>query len=207
MRLVVATRNAGKLAELESLLRPLGHELIDLLGAGVEESAAEEEIEKWETFEENALAKARYFFDRAGGVPVIADDSGLEVDALGGLPGVRSKRFSGRSDLAGRALDAENNARLIASLHDAADLRARFVCAASFVSFRSEATARGEVVGSIVRVPRGNLGFGYDAHFYSTELARTFGEADVADKERVSHRARAFRALVARVPELQARAH
>jgi XTP/dITP diphosphohydrolase len=208
VRLLLATRNVGKLAELDALLRPLGHDLVDLNTAGIPVAEADEEaIEQWETFEENALAKARYFFARAGGVPVVADDSGLEVRVLGGRPGVRSKRFSGRTELDGRALDAANNERLVAELANTEDRTARFVCAAAFVSNSSALAVRGEVAGTILRSPRGAGGFGYDPYFYATELGQTFGEASIDEKERVSHRARAFRALVARVPSLCAPAH
>lgn len=207
MRLVLATRNRGKLEELRALLVPLGHELLDLDDAGIAPDGVEDELEQYDTFEDNALAKARYFFSRAGGLGVLADDSGLEVSALGGRPGVRSKRFSGRTDLSGRALDAENNARLLAALESATDRGARFVCAAAFVSPRGEAVARGVVEGRILETPRGAEGFGYDPLFYAVELGKTFGEAGVAEKERVSHRGRAFRALVERAVVRDAAPH
>lgn len=207
MRLLVATRNRGKLVELEALLRPRGFELVDLDDVGIAPSRAEDDVEAWPTFEENALAKARYFFAQGGGLPVVADDSGLEVEALGGRPGVRSKRYSGRDDLQGRALDAANNARLMSELASETNFAARFVCAAAFVSSDLEVAVRGEVPGVILTEPRGGGGFGYDAHFYSPELGRTFAEASVAEKERVSHRARAFRALLERVPAPRGAAH
>lgn len=207
MRIVLATRNRGKLEELRALLEPLGHDLLDLDDAGIVPDGVEDELEQYDTFEENALAKARYFFSRAGGLGVLADDSGLEVRALGGRPGVHSKRFSGRTDLSGRALDAENNARLLAALESAGDRGARFVCAAAFVSSRGEAVARGVVDGRILEMPRGSEGFGYDPLFYAVELGKSFGEADVAEKERVSHRGRAFRALIERALARDAAPH
>lgn len=195
--LLLATRSAGKLRELRPMFREARLDVIDLGDAGLAERPEESDIERSATFEENALAKARYFHQLAGGTPVLADDSGLEVAALGGAPGVRSKRWSGRLDLAGRALDDENNRRLLDALASAADRRARYVCVAAFVSERGELVARGETAGRIVDAPRGANGFGYDPFFESAELGRTFGELTRAEKERVSHRGRAFRRLLA----------
>jgi hypothetical protein len=111
---LIATRSAGKLRELRPIFADAGVRVIDLVEAGVAESPDEDAIEIHATFEANALAKARWFFARCGGLDVVADDSGLAVDALGGAPGVRSKRWSGRTDLHGEALDAANNAALLA---------------------------------------------------------------------------------------------
>jgi XTP/dITP diphosphohydrolase len=128
---------------------------------------------------------------------VVADDSGLEVLALGGQPGVRSKRWSGRADLSGVALDDANNARLVNELRSRHDRRARYVCVAAYVDALGELTTRGESEGSIAQGPRGAGGFGYDPFFVSSELGVTFAEASLEEKERVSHRGRAFRALLA----------
>lgn len=193
-RLLVATRNEGKRAELVALLAPLGSTILSLDTAGIAESPEEEAIEAHATFEQNALAKARHFHALSG-LPTIADDSGLAVDALGGSPGVRSRRWSGRSDLQGRALDAANNALLVESLRAVQDRGARFVCAVAFVDEHRELVRRGETEGRIVDEPRGTLGFGYDPHFFSLELQRTFGEASREEKAGVSHRGRALRAL------------
>ena len=197
MRIVVATRSAGKLAELRPLFASAGHEVVDLASAGIAERAAEEKLEEFATFEENALAKARYFARLAAGHAVVADDSGLGVRALGGEPGVMSKRWSGRPDLSGRALDAANNAKLMARLAGVTDRSARFVCAAALVAGDREVVWRGETEGMIVDAARGAGGFGYDPYFESVELGRTFAELSVAEKERVSHRGRAFRGLLA----------
>lgn len=193
-RVLVATRNEGKRAELELLLAPLGARVVSLGEAGIAESEDEDDIEQFETFEENALAKARYFFSRAH-IPTIADDSGLAVDALGGRPGVRSRRWSGRSDLAGRALDDANNEALLTALGHAGARGARFVCAIAFVDGTRTIVRHGEVLGTVLAGPRGSGGFGYDPLFLSSELGRTFGEATDGEKSRVSHRARAVRAL------------
>jgi XTP/dITP diphosphohydrolase len=194
-RLLLATRNEGKLRELRPLFDRYELAVIDLRAAGLPETPAEDDLERFESFEENALAKGRYF-NVLSGLPVVADDSGLEVRALNGAPGVQSKRWSGLVDLSGDALDTENNALLLRSLAAAADRAARYVCAAAFVEGPREIVCRGEVTGRITRTPRGTGGFGYDPYFESDELARTFGEVSSAEKERVSHRGRAFRALI-----------
>jgi len=196
----MATRNAGKLRELRALLEGDGIRVIDLSGAGVDLSAEEEGIECYGTFEENALAKARYFSRRLPGRVVVADDSGLCVRALGEAPGVHSKRWSGAA-LEGPALDAANNAKLMAALEGKPDRRARFVCAAAWASGGCEVVALGEVAGEIVASSGGTHGFGYDPHFLAHELGMTLAQATVAEKQRVSHRGRAFASLLGRLRE------
>lgn len=193
---ILATRNTGKLRELRALFADEGLEVIDLGQAGIEERPEEEGIEVHDTFEENALAKARYYARRAGARAVVADDSGLEVLALGGEPGVKSKRWSGRTDLTGAVLDEANNALLIDRMGGVADRRARFVCAAAWCSGEETRVVRGEVSGTIVAVGSGAKGFGYDPFFFATELGRTLGDATGAQKQRVSHRGRAFASLL-----------
>ena len=193
---ILASRNAGKLHELRALFADAGIGVIDLAQAGIEVTPGEDAIEVFDTFEENAAAKARYFGERAGGRTVVADDSGLEVLALADEPGVRSRRWSGRSDLEGSDLDAANNARLVERLRGMSDLRATFVCAAAWWGDGGPIVVRGEVRGYIVTEAGGLDGFGYDPHFFSTELGRTLGSATLAEKQRVSHRGRAFRALL-----------
>ena len=193
---ILATRNAGKLRELRALFADAQIDVIGLAEAGIAELPDEEEIEAHDTFEDNALAKARYYARRADGRALVADDSGLEVLALGGEPGVRSKRWSGRIDLDASALDAANNALLLDRLAGTADRRARFVCAAAWCSGADALVVRGEVRGTIVARASGSHGFGYDPHFHATELGVTLGDATVAEKQRVSHRGRAFSALL-----------
>ena len=132
---------------------------------------------------------------------VVAEDSGLEVDALGGAPGVRTKRWSGREDLDGAALDEANNAYLLEQLRDAAaagrlSRRARFVCAAACVWPGGESVARGTSDGEITHAPEGVGGFGYDPYFFSDALQATFASVSREAKARVSHRARAFSGLL-----------
>jgi XTP/dITP diphosphohydrolase len=193
---LLATRSLGKLYELRPMFSAAGLEVIDLDAAGIAESNAEEKLEEFETFEENALSKASYFRAKSGLV-TIADDSGLEVQALGGAPGVRTKRWSGRTDLEGRALDVANNEFLLRKLGKSTDRRARYVCVAALVDERGHRTFRGETEGEILEEPRGEGGFGYDPLFLSSDLGITFAEAERAAKERTSHRGRAFSQLIA----------
>ena len=193
--LVLATRSTGKLRELRPIFESYGVQVIDLAEAGILEAPDEAGIEAFDTFEENALAKARYFFARCDGRAVVADDSGLVVDALGGEPGVRSKRWSGRLDLDGVALDRANNEKLLRRLQGVPERRARFVCAAAWAGFEGELVTLGEVRGRIVENASGEHGFGYDPHFFADELGMTLAEATTEAKRSVSHRGRAFDAL------------
>ena len=202
---LLATRSLGKLYELRPMFSAAGLEVIDLDAAGIAESNAEEKLEEFETFEENALSKASYFRAKSGLV-TIADDSGLEVKALGGAPGVRTKRWSGRTDLEGRALDVANNEFLLRKLGKSTDRRARYVCVAALVDERGHRTFRGETEGEILEGPRGEGGFGYDPLFLSSDLGITFAEAERAAKERTSHRGRAFAQLIAWLAQ-RARSH
>ncbi len=194
---LLATRNAGKLRELRDIFAQHKIRVTDLTEAGVPETPDEESIESWDTFEENALAKAQYFYRRTG-IPTFADDSGLAVDVLNGAPGVRSKRLSGRTDLTGRSLDAANNATLLGQLRrvNALPAHAAFVCAAAFADADRAVVRTGTTAGVVVPQPRGFSGFGYDPHFVSDELQQTFGEASDEAKLRIGHRGRAFRSLL-----------
>lgn len=203
-RVLVATRNPGKRLELGAFFEALGVELVDLSSLGIIEEASEDGLESFDTFEENALAKARHFHEGTG-LPTIADDSGLAVDALDGAPGVQSKRYSGATGDSATVTRA-NNAKLLRALAGASNRRARFVCAAAFVDRGIEVVERGESHGEILERARGAGGFGYDPYFLSDELGCTFAEADVRAKEGVSHRGRAFRRLVARLVDGQSRA-
>ena len=194
---LIATRSEGKLRELNGILAAAGLRAVNLSQAGIVESSREDGIECFATFGENALAKARYF-NALSGMPTLADDSGLCVDALGGAPGVWSKRFSGRNELTGQELDDANNEKLMAELVGDVSMGAGYKCAAAFVAGTVEATEMGEVRGEIIREPRGENGFGYDPYFQSFELGLTFGEATTEAKELVSHRGRAFRTLFQR---------
>jgi len=204
-RVVLATRSAGKVKELVPLMASVGVEVVTLADLGVPESPDEDALEVFDTFEENALAKARYFARLTGAI-VLADDSGLAVDALGGRPGVHSKRWSGRSDLHGASLDAANNAFLQHALAEAGartaaiSRRARYVCAAACVwpdgEALREAVVRGETTGELLVAARGTGGFGYDPYFLSDDLGVTFAQVEREAKAGVSHRGRAFAALL-----------
>ena len=191
----MATRSAGKLRELVPLLTEFGFHAISLDDAGIPECDEEHDLEGFDTFEENASAKARYFASRSNGRLVLADDSGLCVDALGGAPGVISKRWSG-STATGPQLDDANNAHLLAALDGVPDSArgAAYVCVAAIAhSERGLRWARGETRGRITAAAQGTNGFGYDPYFVSDELGVTFGLASREQKANVSHRARAVR--------------
>ncbi|MEP7344407.1 MAG: non-canonical purine NTP pyrophosphatase [Gemmatimonadaceae bacterium] len=194
----MATRSEGKLRELRPMLEQAGYAPIDLTEAGIVATADEDGIEAYDTFEANALAKARHFH-RLSRLPTIADDSGLVVDALAGAPGVHSKRWSGRVELSGQALDDANNAMLLTALKNSAVRTARYVCVAAFVREGRELTARGETEGEVTQLPRGVEGFGYDPYFWSQDLMATFGESSIDAKAGVSHRGRAVRALLGEI--------
>ncbi len=202
-RVLLATRSAGKLRELREIFSSFGLEAVDLSAIGIAESEAEDGLERYETFEDNALAKARYFFDLSGGLPTFGDDSGMCVDALGGEPGVYSKRWSGRADLTGKSLDAANNAKLVARMQDALRRdpahhtdRGRYVCVAAFKDSAGEVLRRGEIEGRVLTNPRGSGGFGYDPYFEAPDLGGTFAESTIENTAASSHRARAFRVLL-----------
>ena len=202
-RFLLATRSEGKLRELREIFSEFGLEAIDLATLGIPETARENNLEEFETFEENALAKARYFFEQSGGMPTFGDDSGMCVDALNGEPGVYSKRWSGREDLERQELDAANNAKLVARMRTARAEQGtaftdtgRYISVAAFKDAAGEITRRGEIEGRVLTFPRGTGGFGYDPYFEAPELGGTFAESSIKNTAAGSHRARAFRALL-----------
>ena len=206
IRCVLATRSAGKVRELVPMLARHGITGIGLVEAGVPVSDAEEAIEAFDTFEANALAKARHFA-RLTGTACIADDSGLVIDALDGAPGVRSRRYArdrGRhvADLA--AEDLANAEAVLEACWDsgwAPPWTARFRCAVAFVDASREFVASGSVEGHLLPDRSGVGGFGYDPWFLSVELGVTFAQASLEAKARVSHRARAIASLLGRLRE------
>jgi XTP/dITP diphosphohydrolase len=191
--LLVATGNRGKLAELRALLADLPVEIVSLATALPGRPQA---LEDGATFRANALIKARAASD-ASSLVTIAEDAGLEVDALGGRPGVRSARFAGEG-----ATDAENNATLLAAMEEVEDDQrsARFRCVMVLIDPWAEGDARETVVegtceGAIARAPQGAGGFGYDPLFVVAERGITMAELGEEEKNRISHRARAVAAL------------
>jgi XTP/dITP diphosphohydrolase len=190
---LIATRNEGKLRELIPLFTARGVRAVGLEEWGIAYEEAEDALESFATFEENAVAKARYFYEVSGGVATVADDSGLQVEALGGAPGVRSKRWAGATT---GDVDGANNAKLVRELAGKGSRAARYVCAAAYVGLGRELVRRGEVAGEILEAARGSGGFGYDPYFFAPELERSFGEASLEAKGAISHRGRAFAALV-----------
>lgn len=194
MRVVLATGNAGKLQELSALLAPLGLTLLRQTELGVDPVE-----ETGESFEANALLKARHAA-RVTGLPAIADDSGIEVDALGGRPGVRSARYAGE-----HASDADNLHLLLRELAGVPEAQrgARYRCVIVMVRRADDPApmiAQGAWEGMIAQVPRGTGGFGYDPAFIPAGEVRTAAEMPAEAKNAVSHRARALQALLARQP-------
>ena len=191
MKIVVASRNAHKLREIAALFAESGlrFQLVNLdeVAPGVEL------VEDEPTFDANALTKARQAA-LATGLPAIADDSGIEVDALGGAPGVRSARYAGEP-----CNDARNNAKLLEALHGVPDPQrtARYRCSAAFVDGTREIVRGGKCEGRVLLAGRGTGGFGYDPLFFIESLGKTMAEISAEEKNRISHRAAAFRALAA----------
>ena len=194
-RIVLASGNAGKLREIEKILDGLHVEVVPQSEYGVTEAD-----ETGKTFAANALIKARHALE-ATGLPALADDSGIVVDALDGRPGVYSARYAGIG-----ASDADNNAKLLAELEGVPDARrtAAFHCAACFVApgLAEPVVAEGEWRGVILDAARGDGGFGYDPLFYVPEMGCTSAELSAADKNRLSHRGQALRKLAQRLREL-----
>ncbi len=197
MKLLVATRSAGKAPEARRLLGGSGIDIVFPDDAGVLPTPAEDLLELGESFAANARAKAEYFA-RQTGLPTVADDSGLEVFALGGEPGVRSRRWAGVEGTEAQ-VEAANNAYLLRRLSGApeAKRRARYRCV--LVLYRTPRglpeTFDGVCNGRILEEMHGTGGFGYDPLFFSDELGKSFGEASAEEKDRVSHRGRAFALL------------
>jgi len=201
-KLVLASSNPGKLREFEGLLAPLGIEIVSqasLRLAEVEEPHG--------TFVENALAKARHA-SRRSGLPALADDSGICVNALGGQPGVASARFAGAAPPGGmpgrESQDARNNEKLIALLAGKDDRRAHYYCVVVLMRHAEDPEpiiAEGSWAGEIVAQPRGASGFGYDPHFFLPDLGKTAAELGQDQKNLISHRGKAMRRLLAKLKE------
>ena len=188
IRLLAATGNAGKLREFRMAAEGYGGVEIELLPNF---SSIQPCVETGLTFEENAVLKARHYAAYAEGL-VFADDSGLEVDALGGAPGVFSARFAGIN-----ASDAANNRLLLDTLLGVQPRTARFVCVIALVEGNQvRGIFRGSVEGIVTEGPRGSGGFGYDPLFYHPPFGCTFGEATAEQKLSVSHRGQALRAML-----------
>ena len=199
MKVLAATRSAGKQREIRRLLETAGLEVVFPDDVGVHPAPAEDGLELGDSFEANARRKAEYFARRSG-LPTVADDSGLEVLSLGGAPGVRSRRWAGATG-SDAEVDAANNAELVRRLAGATGARrnARYRGVLVYVASPGAVPAvfEGSCAGRILEAPRGEGGFGYDPYFHSDELGKTFGEAGAEEKDAVSHRGRAARALVA----------
>jgi XTP/dITP diphosphohydrolase len=198
VKLLAATRSAGKQREIRRILQASGIEVVFPDDIGILPSSAEDALEVGESFEANARRKAEYFAKRTG-MPTVADDSGLEVFSLGAAPGVRSRRWAGAAGTPVE-VDAANNAELLRRLAGAPETRrrARYRCVLVYLPDMDAIPEIfvGSCNGLILEQPRGTGGFGYDPLFLSDELKKSFGEATDQEKDRVSHRGRAFRALI-----------
>jgi XTP/dITP diphosphohydrolase len=197
VKLLVATRSAGKQREVRRMLDGSGLDVVFPDEAGMPPDAGEIHLELGDSLAANARAKAEYFV-RQTGLPTVADDSGLEVFALGGEPGVRSRRWAG-ADGTEAQVDAANNGYLLRRLLGAPEnkRRARYRCV--LVLYRTPKsfpeTFEGACTGRILEAPSGTGGFGYDPLFWSDDLGKSFGEATPEEKDSVSHRGRAFAEL------------
>ena len=187
MKLAIATNNAHKLQEIRAILSGQFDELLSLKDLGIDIDVEETGT----TLEENALLKARTI-QAICHIPTLADDTGLMVDALGGAPGVYSARYAGEEHN-----DASNRALLLKNLQNEQNRNAHFATVIAIVYPSGDfITSKGRVEGEILREERGNEGFGYDSLFYSYELKKTFAEASQEEKNSVSHRGRALRAML-----------
>lgn len=199
-RFLLATRSSDKVREIRAILAgSVPNPIISLADFGIPESPEEDHVEAFDTFLANAHAKAAHF-GRMAGLPVLADDSGISVDALGGAPGVRSRRFAAETPRAGLEQDRANNDKLLRLLQDvpAEQRTAHYTCAAvlHYPDGRRIA-AVGTCSGRILPAPRGTGGFGYDPLFLDPASGLSFGEMQPERKHRLSHRGRAFAALAA----------
>jgi len=189
-QLVIATRNSGKLREFRELLLPLKNEILSLADLDVDE----EFEESGKTFAENARLKA-IGYSRIIQLPVLADDSGLEVEALGGRPGIHSARYAGPG-----ASDEDRVRKLLKEMEHSAERNARFVCSLALAKGGTLLLeSEGECRGTIAKEPRGANGFGYDPVFLFPELGRTYAELSREEKNLYSHRARAVASLLHQV--------
>ncbi len=188
-KLVIASNNPGKLREFERMLAPLGIEVLTQAQLGISEAE-----EPHCTFVENALAKARHV-SRESGLPALADDSGICVDALGGAPGVFSARYAGDNPKS----DRRNNDKLLQDMQGVADRRAHYYCVLVLVRHADDPQpiiAEGEWQGEIAQEERGDGGFGYDPMFWLPELGRMSAELSHDEKAQLSHRAKSLKVLL-----------
>jgi len=196
-KLVLASNNAGKLKEFSELLAPFDFEVIPQGQFSIPPAE-----EPFDTFLENALAKAKHA-SQLSGLPALADDSGICINALGGKPGVRSARYAGD-----HANDADNNQKLLQDLAHETDRSAYYICALVMIKSADDhnpITVKARWDGEWIDIPRGNQGFGYDPYFYIPELGKTAAELSPNEKNAFSHRGQALRTLITELIKLDQR--
>lgn len=194
MKVIAATKNKGKIREIQEILSPLNIEIISQQEMGIEIDVEE----TGDTFEKNALIKARAVALLCD-YPVLADDSGLCVEALDGAPGVRSARYAGDN-----ATDSDRINKLLGELYGSENRNAKFVTSVAFIfPDGTEITAMGEVKGYITDEPHGDNGFGYDPVFFSPEIGKTFAQLSDEEKNSISHRGRALQNLYEKLKKLE----
>jgi XTP/dITP diphosphohydrolase len=199
VKILFATRNKHKIREVRTIFSNVSAlKILDLDEVGLEYRDCEDSLEPFDTFEENAISKATYF-NQISGLPTLSDDSGLVVDCLGGAPGVNSKRFSPWSEEDLLSRDESNNRFLVESLRTFPDIEwtARYVCVVVLMTIKQNIrVTKGEVEGRVLERSRGKGGFGYDPHFLVGETDLTFAEMSDQEKNRLSHRGKAFQNLL-----------
>lgn len=194
MKIIVATKNQGKVKEIAKIFAELGLEVVTQEAANIDIDVEE----TGDTFEKNALIKARAVSMLCDDI-VIADDSGLCVDALDGRPGVYSARYAGPD-----ADDLQKIKKLLSEMENVQDRRAKFMCCVALVTPDGrEFVSHGEVLGKILSEPEGENGFGYDPVFFSDELQKSFAVATSEEKNSISHRGRALRAMYDKIKEIE----
>jgi XTP/dITP diphosphohydrolase len=192
-RIIFATKNRGKVKEVVNILSGIDFEIISL--ADLDNSIEIEESA--DTFEGNAKIKADAVFKRFK-IPVLADDSGISLEQLGGRPGVYSARYAGEN-----ATDEDNNNKLICELQNYLEPHpAKYVCVSVYFDGKNFITGYGEIKGEIIKIPRGNNGFGYDPYFVPSGYSKTMAELPPEEKNSISHRAKAFNRLKERIKSL-----
>lgn len=184
MKILLGTKNENKVKEFQQIFKSLGTNY-QIISLNQIDSSIEEPLEEGKTFEENAIQKAKYYYSKCK-MPVLSDDSGLEIEALYGMPGIYSARYASTNDK--NAQSAQNRKKVLKEMEHQTNRVAQFVCAIAFVDDKNIITANGVVKGTIEKEEKGNGGFGYDSIFYVSDYHQTMAELDTKTKNSCSHR-------------------